>query len=139
MDETAFFLVPRKQRVIAAKESKNVQALSANSDKENYTVLISASAAGALAPPLILFPYKSRIPGSVASSVPKGWAVGRSDSGWMNSDTFFEFISKVFYPWAVKTKVQFPIILFVDGHSSHATYETVEFCKSKEGASKVAF
>ncbi|XP_062556736.1 tigger transposable element-derived protein 2-like [Armigeres subalbatus] len=132
MDETAFFLVPRRQKVIASKDSKTVQALTSNNDKENYTVLISASAAGVLAPPLVLFPYKSRIPGKIACSVPKGWSVGRSDSGWMNSNTFFEFIANVFYPWTVESNIKFPIILFVDGHSSHATYETVEFCKSKQ-------
>ncbi|XP_055528078.1 uncharacterized protein LOC129720616 [Wyeomyia smithii] len=123
------FLVPRKQKVFAAKESKNVQALSSNSDKENYTVLISASAAGKLAPPLILFPYKSRLPAHIVSSVPKGWPVGRSESGWMNSEAFFEYIANVFYPWALKQKVQFPLILFVDGHSSHTSFETIEFCK----------
>ncbi|XP_055551042.1 uncharacterized protein LOC129733298 [Wyeomyia smithii] len=111
------------------KESKNVQALSSNSDKENYTVLISASAAGKLAPPLILFPYKSRLPAHIVSSVPKGWAVGRSESGWMNSEAFFEYIANVFYPWALKEKVKFPLILFVDGHSSHTSFETIEFCK----------
>lgn len=132
MDESSIALVPTRQKVIAPKGSKNVQSLSLNSEKENYTVLISASAAGKLAPPLVLFPYKSRIPTSVIRSIPKGWGVGRTDSGWMNSKAFHDFIVNVFYPWAVSQNLQFPIILFVDGHSSHATFETVNFCREKQ-------
>lgn len=52
-----------------------------NNEKECVTVLINASAAGILAPPLIIFQYQ-RIPGDVARSVPKGWGTGVSDSGW---------------------------------------------------------
>lgn len=131
MDESSFCLVPRKQKVIAAKASKHVQSLTSNSEKENYTVLISASASGELPPPLVLFPYKSRIPSSIIRSIPKGWGIGHTDSGWMNTQAFHDFIVKVFYPWTVERKLEFPIILFVDGHSSHATFETINFCREK--------
>lgn len=42
--------------------------------------------------------YK-RIPRDVAESVPPGFAVGRSDSRWMVSATFYEYMANhVFYP-----------------------------------------
>lgn len=132
MDESAFALVRKKQRVLAPKGMKNVQSISANSERENYTVLMAASANGELAPPLILFPYKSRLPSDVVRSVPRDWGVGKTESGWMNSVSFYEYVSKVFYPWLVKQKRTFPVLLFVDGHTSHASFETVEFCRKHE-------
>ncbi|XP_072401163.1 uncharacterized protein [Diabrotica undecimpunctata] len=76
---------------------------------------------------MIVFPYK-RIPKELALSVPKGWAIGRSDSGWMTSATFFEYFANIFYPWLVENSIIFPVILFLDGHKSHYNLELYEFC-----------
>lgn len=103
-----------------------------NSNRESYTVMMAGSADGTLVPPLILFPYKERLPREVVSSVPKEWGVGRTEKGWMNTGSFYEYISNVFYPWLVRKSIAFPVIVFVDGHRSHATYDTVQFCKEKQ-------
>lgn len=62
------------------------------------TVLITDNAAGDLAPLLVVFKYE-RIPWKVAYSVPESWGIGKSDTGWMTRETFFDFLGNVFHPW----------------------------------------
>ena len=78
-----------------------------------------------------MFPYK-RIPAHLTKSVPDGWAIGRSDSGWMVSSTFYEYMANVFYPWCLKQKVQFPVIFFLDGYKSHLSLELSDFCNKHQ-------
>lgn len=49
----------------------------------------------------------------------------------MTSDTFYSYMTNVFYPWA-KENVTFPIIFFVDGHSSHLSYHLSRFCSENQ-------
>lgn len=91
---------------------------------------MTGSASGVLVAPLVLFPYKERLPRDVSQSIPKGWGVGRTESGWMKSEAFLDCLRNVFHPWLLKNNVKLPVIVFVDGHRSHATYDTVNFCKS---------
>ena len=86
------------------------------------------SASGHLPPPLILFDYK-RVPATVVEALPKGWSYGSNDSGWMSNDTFFQYIKNIFYPSLIENNIQFPVIVYVDGHSSHLTLSLCEFCK----------
>lgn len=113
-----------------AKNFKNFYEVAVGNEKESITVLCNYAANGIVAPPMIVFPYK-RIPKELALSVPKEWAIGRSDSGWMTSATFYEYIANVFYPWLVEQKITFPVILFIDGHKSHYNLELYEFCVEK--------
>lgn len=96
-------------------------------DKENLAVLFMTNAQGKLAPPLIMFPNK-RISYGIKKSVPEGWAVGKSENGWMTGDAFFYYITKVFNPWLIKENIEKPVVLFLDGHKSHTTAPLLEFC-----------
>lgn len=60
-------------------------------------------------------------------NVPKGWSISWSESGWINGAIFFEFIVSDFYVWLTK-KIQFPVIVFMDGHKFHLTYHLSVFC-----------
>lgn len=80
LDESAFQLVVRNKKCLAPKDIKHVQSAFGNSDKENYTTLFAGNAAGKLLPPLILFPYKSRLPGEIARSAPEDYGVGITES-----------------------------------------------------------
>lgn len=74
-----------------------------NDEKECLTVVITANAAGDVAPPMIVFRYE-RIPKELALSVPESWGIGKSESGWMVTETFYEFIANIFHPWLVMKK-----------------------------------
>lgn len=129
-DETAFFLSSNEDRVLVQKGSKSVYNLIASGEKENITTLVMANAAGLLPPSMVVFKFQ-RIAKSLAASAPKGWGLGRSENGWMTGETFYEYIANIFYPWVVEVDIDFPILLFVDGHSSHLTMSLSEFCRER--------
>ncbi|KAI5707883.1 hypothetical protein M8J77_011758 [Diaphorina citri] len=104
---------PPKDKVLVPRGSKNVYSLINNDEKDCLTVLLNANGAGMIAPPLIIFPYE-RIPQDVVFSIPKSCSVGKSTSGWMTAEVFFEYISNVFTPWLKKEDVHFPILFFVE-------------------------
>jgi hypothetical protein len=61
-------------------------------------------------------------------SVPDGWGVGVSATGWMTAAVFFEYVVNVFNPWLVENAVKKPVALFLDGHRTHLTYEISVLC-----------
>ncbi|TGZ46503.1 Uncharacterized protein DBV15_10347 [Temnothorax longispinosus] len=50
----------------------------------------------------------------------------------MTTETFYEYIANVFYPWLLKENIHFPIVLYLDKHSSHVTIPLVSFCREKK-------
>lgn len=131
MDESAFILSPIEGRVLARKGEKLVYSFIHNDEKECLTGLIGGSASGKQTPPMVIYGCQ-RLPQTVSQQFPKDWALGRSDSGWMNGETFFEYVANIFFPWIIKNKIQLPVILFVDGHASHLTLHFCEFPKEKQ-------
>lgn len=127
LDETAFFLNPKGNKVLVLKGEKNVYQQVNADEKECLTVLVTGNANGELAPPLIVFKY-TRIPQGLAESVPEHWGIGKSETGWMTGPLFFEFMSNIFHPFLVEKKIPLPVIVFIDGHASHLTLHTSKFC-----------
>lgn len=128
-DESGFYLSPQEKQVLVRKGSKKVYSRTANDEKECLTVLISIAADGAIPPPLVMFPYKRYVPSHITVNIPKGWGMGHSDSGWMTSEAFYEYITNVFHPWLKEKGIQMPVVLFLDGHSSHININLSEYCK----------
>lgn len=126
-DETAFFLNPKGSKVLARKGDKTIYQQVNPDEKECLTVLITGNAAGQVVSPMVLFKYE-RVPRELAFSVPDEWGIGRSESGWMTGQTFYEFITNIFEKWLTRMKIPRPVILFIDGHSSHLTLHTSRFC-----------
>lgn len=89
------------------------------------------NAAGLTTPPFIVFKGK-RLPNQAESFVPNEWHSDKSESGWMNVEIFYNYISKVFHPWILENHIQTPVILFLDGHVSHKSLELSEFCSEKK-------
>ena len=94
-DETSLLLNPKVGSVLVERGSKNVYGIVNNNEKEAISVLITANAVGQLAPPMVLMPYK-RLPSYIDSKLPEGWALGRSETGWMTSEVFFEYLANTF-------------------------------------------
>jgi len=130
-DETGLQLCPKSGKVLGPRTMSNFYEVARSAEKENITVLCTYSADGKSLPPMIIYPYK-RIPLHIAQSLPDNWAIGRSDSGWMVSATFYEYVANVVYPWLVENKIEFPVILYVDGHKSHLSLELSQFCCDKK-------
>lgn len=73
-----------------------------------------------------------RLPSEIVKSVPDTWVIGCSDNGWMKNQLFYEYIGNILCPYLKKINIKFLIILFVDGHSTHLTYEISDFCSKLE-------
>lgn len=131
LDESSFLLVPKEDKVIDEKGSV-VKRIISNNERGCITVLFTASAAGVIAPLMILFDLKNPPKKQLLSKIPEGWGVGYSDNGWMTSETFYLFISKVFYTWLISNNISFPVVLFVDNHSSHLSLPLLRFCEENQ-------
>lgn len=129
-DETCFWLCPKNKKVLAPRGAKNVYEIQ-HHPKNNITVMFTFSACGDVTPPMIIYAYK-RLPTEIVKSVPETWGIGCSDNGWMKNHLFYEYIGNVFYPYLKQNNIKFPIALFVDGHSTHLTYEISELCTKLE-------
>ncbi|XP_062535049.1 uncharacterized protein LOC134204243 [Armigeres subalbatus] len=126
-DESGFQLIPRNFKALCGPHDENVYHVSNNSEKECFTALFGSNADGDLTPTMVLYSGQ-RISREIAESVPKGWCVGVSEEGWQTSKTFYEYMTNCFFQWLLETKTEFPVIVFVDGHTSHVNVELAEFC-----------
>ncbi|XP_046684545.1 MFS-type transporter clz9-like [Homalodisca vitripennis] len=85
------------------------------------------SASGVVGPTMVVHSY-ARIPADIADSTPPDWALGKSESGWMTGELFYEYITNIFHPWLDNNNISRHVILFIDGHTSHLTLHTSQFC-----------
>lgn len=127
-DEAAFFLNPKGNKVLFSRGEKCVYSIVNNDEKECLTVMVCGNAFGDVCPSMIVFKYE-RIPQDIVENIPSDWGVGRSENGWMTTGVFYEFIANIFYPWLLRQNITLPIILFIDGHSSHLSLHTSQFCQ----------
>lgn len=130
-DETGFALCPKTGKVLGPKGFKNLYNIQQGNEKENVTVLITFNAEGKCTPPLVLFPY-IRPPRALVDSMPSDWVLGRSEKGWMTSEVFYEYLCNDFNKWLLKENIPRPVILFVDGHKSHLTMATSQWCDENQ-------
>ncbi|XP_055707136.1 uncharacterized protein LOC129804094 isoform X4 [Phlebotomus papatasi] len=129
-DESAFFLTPEDGNVLARKGSRIVPASPApkNSRPKSATILFMVSATGQLAPPMVI--HNINITPKITVHNAEGWKMGKSpQSGWMDGSLFYEYITKVFFPWLKSQGIQFPVVLYLDGHACHVTLPLSKFCK----------
>lgn len=130
LDESGFPLAGTngKLKIITNKGAKNVYRMSPDT-REQVTVLGCASSDGSLSKPFVIFPGVR--PNFEFQDVnPDDYVVGSSANGWMSADCFFGWLANHFYP-SVVNKVAFPIIVFMDGHTSHINLAVSEFCREK--------
>lgn len=129
VDDRCFFLNPKSEKVIVKKVQKSVCNLF-NDDKEFLTALVTCNAKGQMPPGLIMF-KGAKLPANKANFLPSSFAAGKSENGGMTAESFYDYIVNIFYPWCVEKDIVFPIILYVDGHSSRLTLPLTEFCAKK--------
>lgn len=130
-DESNIMLCPDSDKVLTRKGAAVAYKVT-DGGKEGITTLFMYSAAGTRAPPMVMYPYKENLPKKIVEGMPAGWGIGISESGWMTTETFFEYITNVFYPWLLKEKIEFPVIIYLDNHSSHINFPLVTFCRLKQ-------
>ena len=126
-DETGLPFNPKSHKVISEVGSKNPVYPTGNS-KGQVTVLACTCAAGYALPPFVVFPRKSLNLELTRGEVP-GTKYGLSKSGWMTRTLFSAWFSEHFLPNAPSSR---PLILLLDGHSSHYCPEIIKKAASEQ-------
>jgi hypothetical protein len=116
-DETGVSVVPKtKSKIIAQKGRKQVGSITSAERGTTITVEICFSASGQYMPPMMVFPRKRMDPQLMLNAAPGAWGVC-SDSGWMTAELFLGWFKK-FIEFSGAT-VDRPVLLLLDGHSTH--------------------
>ena len=87
------------------------------------TVVACVSATGQSIPPLVIWKRKT-ISVEMANGEIPGTQYGFSQNGWMQSNLFNSWLKKHFIRYAPASR---PLLLLLDGHSSHYHLETIDF------------
>ena len=94
---------------------------------EHITIHCCVSASGSTIPPFII--YKSSFPGgNYTSGGPDSALYGKQNSGFVDSELFAKWFTKIFVPHARPTPEN-SVLLLVDGHSSHCSPEIIKLAQ----------
>ena len=124
MDETGVPLQPCPPKIVAMKGQKKVR-YQTSGQKSQITVAACGSATGQAIPPFIIFAAKQLNPLWTRNEV-SGCRYGVSDKGWVDQELFHFWFKDHFLAHAVSHR---PLLLLLDGHSSHFEVSTIEYAK----------
>ena len=126
-DESGFPLQHRPGNRIAKRGMKHVYNVNSG-NKTQITVLACANATGCVIPPMVIFNRKNLVQELTRGEVP-GTMYGLSpNSGWIDSELFFQWFERHFLVYAPAGR---PLLLILDGHSSHFEPEFIRLAVSK--------
>ena len=128
LDETNIQLCPSTGKVIGLKGWRNIYEITPGPEKSTLTFVGNFSASGLIVTPAVIYPYK-RIPSDIEQNIPDEFQALKTESGWMTSECFFDYIINIFNVWLNLKEITKPIILFVDGHKTHLTLQISTFCE----------
>lgn len=127
MDETSHTVVQRPEKVVALKGKHQVGAISSCERGQNVTGVYAMSASGFYVPPMLIYARK-RMKEFLTFGAPPGTLFRCQNKGWMDADSFFEWIQH--FIRAVKPTPQEKVLLILDGHSSHTqSFKAVELAR----------
>ena len=122
-DESGFPLQANKSRVLAQCGSRNVYHVT-TPGHDQVTVLACLNAAGDYTPPFIIF--KGQRLRNVCLGGFQEATYSVSKKGWMERDNFSAWLEE-FSTFLDDKSIQKPVILFMDGHSSHISLQSSTF------------
>ena len=126
-DETVVDLNKSSQKVVVPRRMKSAHSRHVSST-DHITIHCCVSASGGTIPPYVIF--KGAFPGgNYTAGGPDGALYGRQESGFMDSELFLKWFTKLFLPHARPTPER-SVLLLVDGHSSHCSPEVIEAARA---------
>ena len=127
VDESGMPLEHRSPRVLAKKGQRKVRYCTSG-NKSQVTVVACINAIGQCLPPFIIFDAKNLNMDWAKEEVP-GTTYGLSDSGWIDMLLFKKWFFHHFLNHAGPNR---PLLLLLDGHSSHYNLEAVEIARKND-------
>ena len=124
VDESGMPLNHRTPKVVAQKGQSKVRVRTTG-DKSQITIVGCASASGQALPPYVIFDTATLNPAWTEGQVP-GTTYGLSKKGWIDTELFYHWLKKHFLNYAVPAR---PLLLLLDGHSSHFQPEVLKYAK----------
>lgn len=124
MDESGIPLDPRPPKVAAQKGQKKVRYESSGR-KNQITIVACGSVTGQPIPPFVIFNAKQLNPLWMRDEV-GGTRYDLSKKGWIDRELFHGWLVEHFLKHAVASR---PLLLLLDGHSSHYEPATTRFAK----------
>ena len=125
MDESGMPLDPHPPNIIAKRGQKKVR-YRVSGKKEQITILGCTNAIGQAIPPMVIFEGKYLNYHWTSKEVP-GTYYGMSGKGWTDQELFMHWLKDHFLKYAVVGR---PILLLLDGHSSHYEPCSVELANN---------
>ncbi len=127
MDETGMPLDPKPPKVVTRRGQKKVRYRTSGK-KGQITVLGCINAIGNTIPPMVIFDAHNLNRSWTTGEVP-GTIYGLSEKGWIDRELFQGWMTDHFIKYAVSAR---PILLLLDGHSSHYEPETVRYARDHD-------
>ena len=122
MDESGFPLSGRPAHIVCKRGVKSPQAIIGGSGRENITVQVCVSADGKLVLSYVIYTGKYLMP-NCTNGGPIGSRYGVSPNGWMTTTAYINWFRNIFIPSLPEER---PLLLVLDGHSSHISFEDRE-------------
>ncbi|CAF1539086.1 unnamed protein product [Adineta ricciae] len=121
-DESGFRDDPGKKNVVVSRDTKYANKVHGGSGKDRTTVLLTISASGICFPPYVI--YKARPLHDIwcPRNAIRGTVYNCTDSGWINEETFFDYLKNMLIP--LTKNIPHPLLLIFDGHTSHLSLKT---------------
>ena len=124
VDETGMPLDHRPPKVVGRKGKRKIRCR-VTGNKAQITVVACVSASGQALPPYVIFDTKQLNLAWQKGEVP-GTRYGLSNKGWIDNVLFKDWLENHFITHAVASR---PLLLLLDGHSSHYVLDTLKFAK----------
>ncbi|XP_046973826.1 MFS-type transporter clz9-like [Vanessa cardui] len=118
VDESGFSTVQKKaQKIVRLKGKKQIGAATSGERGVNTTAVCCASVSGQFIPPINLIKRMRQNP-ELANGAPLGSVVTVSESGYINSALFVEWLKH--FIKIVKPTLENKVLLLLDGHTTHS-------------------
>ena len=127
VDKTGMSLDHHAPKIVAGRDQKKVRYRTSG-NKSQITVIGCVSASGHAIPPFVIFDAKSLNKEWTKGEVP-GTTYGMSNKGWVDTELFQGWLTDHFLQFAVGAR---PLLLLLDGHSSHYQPDLVKFAKEHD-------
>lgn len=113
-DESGLQLIYKPGKVVSVKGKKEVYAQTNVEKGETVTIMACVTACGQFMPPFVIMKGQ-RKNDSFSVGMPPGTTISMSEKGYMTGEVFLKFLDHL-----ATYKPEGPILLILDGHSSHS-------------------